>query len=236
MSSLVLLSLSIGSYATAQELGTAGAVRKLADIQNRAMEMEAAYNQARKITLLDPIPNLPLPQHEDSLDLGTLTRGQVGRLAYWNFKVADVVDSQNVILSVGSNKRVWLEGYPTDGFVSDQAVRIIDFVEVTGTKSYETVAGSSLTVWVVKLLPKEETEKRLAADIAKGIEDGEMRVWTAKNGKTAAGKFREIKSSKVTIEQRDGTRLSFPLSALVDEDRDLAMKLSKEKRTRKNSD
>jgi hypothetical protein len=232
MSSLVLLSLSIGSYATAQELGTAEAVRKVAETQNRAIEMEISYRQAKKITLLDPLPNLPLPQHQDSLDLNGLTRGQVGRLAYWNLKVSDVVDSQNMILS----SRLWLEGYPTDDFVTNQSVRIIDFIEVTGTKSYETVAGSSLTVWVVKLLPKEETEKRLAADIAKGIEDGEMRVWTAKNGKTAAGKFREIKSSKVTIEQRDGTRLSFPLSALVDEDRDLAMKLSKEKRTRKNSD
>lgn len=75
----------------------------------------------------------------------------------------------------------------------------------------------------MKPLPKEETAKRIAEDL-------EFRVWTAKNKNKVNGKFVELKNSKVTIEQRNGKKISFPASSLIDSDRELATKLEKDKK------
>lgn len=230
---LVFLS-TLGNGAFAQEVGSAEAVRVIADSQRRAIDAEISWRGARKISLLEPIPDVPQPQQHESLDLNTLERREIGKLSYWDFKVADIVDDKNVILILGSKKRIWLEGYPTSDFVDDQSVRIIDYIEVVGTKSYDTVAGSKATIWVVKLLPKEETAKRIAEDLEKAAEAAKYRQWKAKNGDTLNGKFLNYKNSKITIEQRDGKKVSFRMSALTDEEREIVLKLVKEESDKKS--
>lgn len=225
---------TLGNRAFAQQVGSPEAFRVIADSQRRAVDAEISWRDARKISLLEPIPDVPQPQQHESLDLDTLQRGEIGKLSYWDLKVADIVDDKNVILILGSKYRIWLEGYPTSDFVDDQSVRIIDYIEVVGTKSYNTVTGSKATIWVVKLLPKEETAKRIAVDIEKAAEAAKYRHWKAKNGNTVNGKFLDYKNSKITIEQRDGKKVSFPMSALTDEERKIVLKLAKEKSDKKS--
>lgn len=233
---LVFLS-TLGNGTFAQQVGTPEGDRAIADMQRRAflsaMAVEVRWRAARKISLLDPIPDVPQPRQHESLDLDTLQRGEIGKLSYWNFKVADIVDDKNVILILGSNRRIWLEGYPTSDIVDDQSVRIIDYIEVIGTKSYDTVDGSNATVWFVKLLPKEETAKRIAEDLEKAAEEAKYRQWKAKNGDTVNGKFLDYRNSKITIEQRDGKKIFLKMSALAKEERELVLKLAKEKSDKK---
>jgi hypothetical protein len=231
---LVLLS-TFGNGVFAQEVGSPEASQVIADIQRRAIDAEISWRDAKKISLLEPIPDIPQPQQHESLDLDTLQRGEIGKLSYWNFKVADIVDEQNVILILGSKKRIWLEGYPTSDFVDDQSVRIIDYIEVIGTKSYNTVAGSKATIWAVKLLPKEETAKRMAEDLERAAEAAKYRQWKSKNGDTVTGKFLDYKNSKITIEQRDGKKVSIRMSALTAEEREVVLKLAKEKSDKKSA-
>lgn len=233
---LVFLS-TLGNGTFAQQVGTPEGDLAIADMQRRAflsaMAVEVSWRAARKISLLDPIPDVPQPRQHESLDLDTLQRGEIGKLSYWNFKVADIVDDKNVILILGSNRRIWLEGYPTSDIVDDQSVRIIDYIEVIGTKSYDTVDGSNATVWFVKLLPKEETAKRIAEDLEKAAEEAKYRQWKAKNGDTVNGKFLDYRNSKITIEQRDGKKIFLKMSALAKEERELVLKLAKEKSDKK---
>ncbi|MCX7386609.1 MAG: hypothetical protein NTX48_08090 [Planctomycetales bacterium] len=248
---LVFLS-TLGNGTFAQQVGTPEGDLAIADMQRRAflsaMAVEVSWRAARKISLLDPIPDVPQPRQHESLDLDTLQRGEIGKLSYWNFKVADIVDDKNVILILGSNRRIWLEGYPTSDIVDDQSVRIIDYIEVIGTKSYDTVDGSNATVWFVKLLPKEETAKRIAEDLEKAAEEATKRIaedlekaaeeakyrqWKAKNGDTVNGKFLDYRNSKITIEQRDGKKIFLKMSALAKEERELVLKLAKEKSDKK---
>jgi hypothetical protein len=225
MKTLMLLAIVL-SPATllAQEsrLGTGGSAAQWRD----SMDATIAWRDAKKISLLEPIPDLPQPQQGESLDPDTFAKGQIGKLSYWNFKVADVVDDKNMILALGTKHRIWLEGYPTDGMVDDRAVRVVDYVEIKGTKSYDTVLGAKTTVWIVKLLPKEETAKRLGEDL-------EFRDWHSKNGNTVNGKFLDLKNAKVVIEQRNGKKVSFPVSALIDADHEIAMQLAKERKENK---
>ena len=200
-----------------------GLSRGSADQWRDSMDTSIAWRDAKKISLLDPVPSLPQPTQDGNLDPDTFAKGQTGKVSYWNFKVAEIIDGTNMILVLGSKHRIWVEGYPTSDLVDGQAVRIVDYVEIFGTKAYETVVGGKNTVWVVKPLPKEETAKRIAEDL-------EFRVWTAKNKNKVNGKFVELKNSKVTIEQRNGKKISFPASSLIDSDRELATKLEKDKK------
>jgi hypothetical protein len=201
-----------------------GLSRGSADQWRDSMDASIAWRDAKKISLLDPVPSLPQPTQDGNLDPDAFAKGQTGKVSYWNFKVSEIVDEKNMILALGSKHRIWVEGYPTSDLVDGQAVRIVDYVEILGTKSYATVVGSKATVWIIKPLPKEETEKRIAEEL-------EFRVWTAKNKNKVNGKFVELKNSKVTIEQRNGKKITFPTSSLIDSDRELVTKLAKEKKS-----
>ena len=47
------------------------------------------------------------------------------------------------------------------------------------------------------------------------------------------GKFLDYRNSKITIEQRDGKKLFLKMSALAKEERELVLKLAKEKSDKK---
>lgn len=200
-----------------------GLSRGSADQGRDSIDASIAWRDAKKLSLLDPVPSIPQPTQDGNLDPDTFSKGQTGKVSYWNFKVAEIVDETNMILVLGSRHRIWVEGYPTTDLADGQSVRIVDYVEIVGTKAYETVLGAKNTVWIVKPMPKEETAKRIAEEV-------EFRVWTAKNKNKVNGKFVELKNSKVTVEQRNGKRISFPVSSLVDSDRELATKLEKDKK------
>lgn len=231
----VLFAIFIAIPASAQDVGSAAAYSAMLEMQRHAAEAGVTWRESKKITLLQTEPKLPVPEQHESMDLENLENGRIGKLSYWSFKVLDVIDKTNVVLVSTGGRRIWLEGYITSDLVDDQAVRIIDYLQVIEPKTYRTVRGSEDTIRAVKMLPKDESEKRIRQDIEAQAENAKYRDWKSKNGKTVSGKLVLFRSSKVTIEQRDGKKIVFPISALIDSHQKDVFAINEEQRNSKTA-
>ncbi len=150
--------------------------------------------------------------------------GSQGYLRSLSFNVVQVVDDSNAIISVKSDGGVneakgtvfWVST-PTKGMVDDMRIQIIDPVKVVGTKKYDTVSGSSSTIWKIETLTGEELKKYKDEEAArvgkanqdrkdqmekdkrvqeKAIEDQEYRTFKSADGKfSIEAKFVEMKVS-----------------------------------------
>lgn len=153
--------------------------------------------------------------------------GDQGYLRSLSFSVVQVVDGANAIVSVKSDGGVnesngtifWLST-PTKGMVDDMRIQIIDPVKVVGTKKYDTVSGSSSTIWKLETLSGDDLKKykdqeasrsekanrenkdRMAKeqkDREKAIEDQEYRTFKSADGKfSVEAKFVEMKVNPKT--------------------------------------
>jgi hypothetical protein len=140
------------------------------------------------------------------------------------------------LLISNNQQRIWLEGYLTDNLADEQNVYILDYVKVVGTKAYRTVDGASSTVWMINLLPKEESERRLQIDMAKRKAQEESfanteagyRKWAQRDRTQTEGKFLDLKASTLYIQSRDGKKISIKYSVLTDNEKLLAKKLKNE--------
>lgn len=138
-----------------------------------ALEEEARWNVATKLTN-DPTQK-DLPRPTSGSDTDTMKSGDVVQLGYWNFRVLNIIDDQNMLLILGSKTVIWVEGYPTKDLATDQPVRLVGDCKVVGTKQYTTAGGSSRTVKVVKMPTAEEIRKlREQAE----AEAKERTIWT----------------------------------------------------------
>ena len=97
-----LIVLGAPSIVCAQAVGSQDAVDALNAAQNQAIQDEMDWNRSKKLSLIVPVPAVPQPVQQESLDVRMLEKGQIGKLSYWGFKVAEVVDPQNLILILGS--------------------------------------------------------------------------------------------------------------------------------------
>lgn len=86
--------------------------------------------------------------------------GDIGILGYKQdrsveMKIEQVVDDSNMLVSVGRD-RLWMKA-KTEGFVDGKSFEFSGVIRVSGTRKYTTVAGGSLTVFVVEpfSFPKE---------------------------------------------------------------------------------
>lgn len=200
----------------AQQLGSVEAAR----IANRAdaiqREMADSWRKATKLRVDDsiPIPNLPV-QGEQPKDL---QEGQVEDLAYWNFKVLDLVSPTQTLLIMGGTV-ILLDGHPNQGLVSDQSVRLVGPVRVRGTYQYETNVGQA-TVRVVRFLSAKEVAAIQQAE-ADAAEAKLYREFTDSTGQYKfLGKFVEYKSGQAHfVRKDDGKTISVKLSQLSAEDR-----------------
>lgn len=218
----LLLVLICASPSIAQESGSSQAARTLAGIENRAIDQEIAWNAATKLTNDPTQRTFPYPQ--SGTDPGSMKTGDKVELAYWNFKVLEVIDNSNLLISLGTKTVLWVEQCPTKDLATDQPVRIVDRCTVTGTKTYETAAGTSRTVKVIRMptadeLKKErEAEEAAAKEKARQEEEAKFHVWHSKAGTEVTAKLVGWKASKVELETKEGKRIFVELNAFTAED------------------
>lgn len=219
---------------------------KMWEYEQQLLSADRDFRAAKKITLVPPELGEFTPGRSEKLDIEAIGNGQVGRLWPMNytyvagkgipFKVLSVIDKTNVLLISNDKQRIWVESYPTDDLADGQNVYVLDYVKVVGTKAYRTVDGASSTVWMINLLPKEESEKRLKMDMAKRkaweeslakTESG-YRNWVQRDRTQTEGKFLELKASTLYLQSRDGKTFKIPYSTLTAGEQALAKKMQRE--------
>jgi hypothetical protein len=139
-------------FVSAQEVGSAAAYNAMRNIQLNASANQTDWHNAKKITYLK---NIPKEAPEQSADFTKVAEGWEGEMSYWEFKVMNIKGDKDMLLVNGNRDVIWLVGYPTKDFTTDQVVRIVGPVKAGQTRSYETVAGSNRTVRTFSLLQGE---------------------------------------------------------------------------------
>lgn len=198
---------------------TRDSFKSFQDARNNALAADAAWSKAKKIGLVKP-PKEP-HAHSECLDPAELTESSMGYLDAWIYSILDIVGPKDLLVAI-NNPRIptlWVSDYPTTGLADGDKVVLIGLVEVSGTKSYETVGGSMSTVRVLTFVPREREEK-IKADIAARKEAALVRTWIDSTGKyKTVGKFIDFKNGHANIERtQDGKSISVPISRLSDAD------------------
>jgi hypothetical protein len=228
-----------GNACLAQQVGSAAGYAAIAGAQRAAMEQEAEWNAAKKLSVL-PLPvGLKPSNGSDGLDIDKLSEGQVEKMDYWDFRVLSIVDDKNLLLQLGTSRTFWLEGFPTKDLVDNQSVRLIGPIEIRGTKEYTTAIGGLRTVRVLRFVSedrvrnweKEEADRKGAEEQAK--EEAMYQTWHSKAGTQVVAKFIDWRSGKVELLTKDGRKLSVPVSALTDDDAEKARELNRQMRAKK---
>lgn len=116
------------------------------------------------------------------------TVGAIGRLPDPEVRVQQIIDGQNMLVTSSAwdplvilrrmgdmqpylnsggvrLEYFWVKGFPTKGIIDGRRRNVHDVFEVTGTKTYETVASGSKTVFVIEpvdlvpYLPQKKSPK-----------------------------------------------------------------------------
>jgi hypothetical protein len=135
------------------EVGSAEAIRYLADLENARTAEVAAWNGAKKITLMKILPKRQSKTSGASVD--KVSAGWVGEIPYV-LRVVSVVDEDEMLLSTKTGTFLWIVGYKTADFVDGVSVAIVGPVRAGDTKTYQTVAGGSKTVRTFSIVDGEE--------------------------------------------------------------------------------
>jgi hypothetical protein len=75
--------------------------------------------------------------------------GSTGAI-YDALHVFQVIDGNDMLLSLGEDSVCWVKGIDTTGLTDDQEFKFHHALRVTGTKQYTTAAGSLRTVFVIE--------------------------------------------------------------------------------------
>jgi hypothetical protein len=232
----LLILVVTGSTGVSQTVGSKKAYQQVTSGQQRAQDARLAFERAKKITRVKPEPLMPgISPDEVHLDPSKLVTGKTGKLDYWKTTVIAVIDDKNAVIECAKSL-VWLSDFPTQNLLTDQEVRIIDYVKVGEPKSH-----NNYRMPTISLVPLEENE-RLTADEAKIIAQKkeaeaksesaklrDFRVWKSKNGSAdVEGKFIRFRSPTVEIELKNGRKSTFRITALADADAELVRTLAKE--------
>lgn len=216
----IVLAISVmanGNPVAAQQKGSAAAYQAIARAENIAREQAESWRKATKLRVDDsiPIPSEPV-QGEQPKDL---KEGQVVDQAYWNFEVLDIIGPNQVLLILGNSTVILLDGHPTEGLVTDQSVRLVGPVRVSGTYTYLSQTGQE-SVRKLKFLSAQEV-----SEIRKAEEEAEeaklYREFTDATGNFKfVGKFVDYRSGEVQfIRKEDQKPISVKLSLLSADDR-----------------
>jgi hypothetical protein len=210
----------------AQNMGSVAAERAARQNERNAMEFQAQqdreaaeWQQAKKLALSEVSPNIP---RAGSGQLASIKAGWVGHLEDVKFRVVDIVNDTEVMLSDGKH-RLWLIGSSTKDLVNDQTVVIIGPVRAGETRTYSTVAGGTNTVRTVTLLSAEESEllfKQEAEAKAAAEKRAAARTFTDSTGEHSfLGIFVDSKQGVVELERLDsGKRVKVKLAQLSKDD------------------
>ncbi len=196
------------------EAGSAESARYLADLDRLRVQAQIKRNAAKKLKITEK----QYPDHEDTMCLGfdTLEIGSVGFLDCVVFSVVQICgESEALIGHEGAKSTMfWLSKYPTKKLADGDDVILQGYVEVTGSKSYETVAGSTKTIWVLEFVHADR-EAELDREMEEKQEAKERRTWSDISGKhKIEAKFLGMKSNLVMLKTKDGTTKEIQLSKL----------------------
>ena len=228
------LAVLVADVCQAQRLLTRGSSER----SQSAIDSEAHWHFAKKLST-GLVPMGMKQPTSPGMDPDNMEEGHVGKLDFWSFKVLDVIDDKNVLLSLGSSRIVWLKDFPTKGLVDEQSVRLIGDMECTGTKSYGTAIGGSRTVKVVRFISAEELAKADAEEAARNAErerrdeEASYVTWHSKAGTTIVAKFVSWSLGKVELLTKDGRKLTVPVSSFTDEDAEKLRQLNLAARAKK---
>jgi hypothetical protein len=121
-------------------------------------EHQIAWDSAKKLTYFPseipkeaPVPSL-------AYDPDAVAIGSTARFDCWNFKVLQIVDEKNCIVTLGK-QTYWMANYPTKELADDEAFRIVGEVRMIEAKSYETILGVTRTVKAFSVIDPEERRK-----------------------------------------------------------------------------
>ncbi len=174
-------------------------------------EEKARLARARRIQNDQVLPEWDSRHELKSLNLNSLNEGDVGRLAFDNGKVLQVLGKTEALISFG-DKLLWLQEYPADKLSDGEDVVVRGLVRIGETKTYKT-STSSNTVFTFRLLTaKEQT-------------DHDYPTWTSKTGSKVQAKFVRYGGGKVQLLKPDGKKLFVALRDFANEDADRLRKI-----------
>jgi len=189
-------------------------VREYATQRQITMQSQEAgmrWRAAKKLSLVKD-KKIAQPSQKGCLFVDEMQVGDVGRIDYWHFTVLSIVDSRNVILSLGIDKLVWLEDFPTEGMSDNEAIHIIDTIKVTGIKKYEAVSGTVKNVKAIKLLPEIESK-----ELDKAKREQAAETFTLKGNKSIRGRFVDYSDGTLVIENTDGDKIDIDFGQVTPE-------------------
>jgi hypothetical protein len=138
----------------------------------------------------------------------TFQTGQIGPLP--RFRVAQVLGPNETLASINS-MMFKLKEFSTNDVADDQTLLLKTFFVVRGTETYETVAGSTNTVYVL-----EPAKGKLPA-----VKPTRVYPWyNRKDEIVVTGEFTTVQASKAVF-LVDGREVSVPLTKFTPGDRDL---------------
>ncbi|MFM7138174.1 MAG: hypothetical protein ACKO1M_14070 [Planctomycetota bacterium] len=138
----------------------------------------------------------------------TFETGQIGPLP--RFRVAQVLGPNETLASIGS-MMFKLKNFSTADVADDQSLLLPSFFLVRGTETYDTVAGSTNTVYVL-----EPAKGNLPA-----VKPTRVYPWYNRRDEVVVtGEFTIIRGSKAVF-LVDGQHVSVPLTKFTPGDRDL---------------
>jgi hypothetical protein len=156
-----------------------------AHAQNRLLTNPGGFNEhqikwdsAKKLTYFpEEIPK-EAPAPSSSHDPDTVAIGSIARFDCWNFRVLQIVDDNNCIITLGKHT-YWMANYPTKELADDEAFRIVGEVRMIESKQYQTILGVTRTVKAFSVIDPEE--RRKAPKNKLRVNDVELKDGTVKS-------------------------------------------------------
>lgn len=141
--------------------------------------------------MMAPTDSLPFCSRVDELKIG-----DVEDMRGCQFTVVQVLDQENVLLSLG-DAMYWITGTSTESLSDGKKVRLSSPVTLEGKKDYQTVGGSQKIVKQFKLLSIQEYNEKRATEL------------TLNTGEKIKLIYKEAAKKGHTFEQLDGSTVNY---------------------------
>jgi hypothetical protein len=202
-------------------------------------QRKTLWDAATKLTAYEPSetdtapqPTTPATSHakDECLDPNKFQPGLAGFLDYYLFKIVETGNKEVYLAEEQGKQPFCLTNVDTEDLKKNDQVVVVGNVRARGTKIYKTAKGDKLTIRVVKLLSKEESE---AVDAERALDATEhpMRAWTSKDGKhKIEARFVKFLGGKVHLVNKAGKAITISPNDLSLEDREYYRDLVKKAR------
>lgn len=218
MTAIVISLLMLGQIKALQQ-GSVKAATRDSELRSQAADDERALQNAKRVGTPQEVKPIDVRTFGGP-DSQTLKTGNWGEWPFM-FEVLQVLNKNEMIVKYhfdGSPRLLMLRGFPTKNLADDDTFLLVELGKVTGTTTYETLAGTN-TVYVIEPLAKEDVEKleQAALEAAKAAEDAKYRTWKSVDSEIE-GQFIKFQNNRVHLAKRDGTIVEVQHGKLSKED------------------